>query len=72
MVVFDWSRWRAEVSDPTAVGGADLLARRKLLTFHVRADRFSEGHRISVFERGYIIAILRRLAEIRRQIAEAS
>ena len=72
MVVFDWTRWRAEVSDPTALGQADLLALRKLLTFHVRADRFSEGHLISVFEKGHITAILRRLAEIRRQIAEAS
>lgn len=66
MVVFDWVRWRAEVADPTALGGADLL------TFHVRADRFSEGHLISAFEKGHITAILRRLAEIRRQMAEAS
>ncbi len=63
MVVFDWVRWRAEVSDPTALGGADVLTLRKLLTFHVRADRFSEGHLISAFEKGHITAILRRLAD---------
>jgi len=57
MVVFDWIRWRAEVSDPTALGGADLL------TFHVCADRFSEGHLMSAFEKGHITAILRRLAD---------
>jgi len=72
MVVFDWARWRAEVSDPTALGGADLLTLRKLLTFHVRADRFSQGHLISASEKGHITAILRRLVEIRRQMAEAS
>lgn len=63
MVVFDWVRWRAKVSDPTALGGADLLTLRKLLTFHVRADRFSEGHLISAFEKGHITTILRRLAD---------
>jgi hypothetical protein len=66
---FDWPAWGEEVkryqSDAQALQRADLLALRKLLTAHVRADRFVEGHLASVLESGHITAILRRLRQIR-------
>jgi hypothetical protein len=40
---------------------------RKLLTTHVRADRFVEGHLAGVLESGHMLAILRRLKDIRQQ-----
>lgn len=43
------------------------LTLRKLLTAHVRADRFSEGHLASVLESRHITAMLRRLKRIREQ-----
>ena len=44
-----------------ALASADLLTLRKLLTTHIRADRFTEGH----LESGHITAILRQLKQIR-------
>ena len=68
---FDWRSWQGEaerfVSDPEALETADLLTLRKLLTTHVRKDRFVEGHLASVLECGHITAILRRLGTIREQ-----
>jgi hypothetical protein len=39
------------------------------VNWHVRADRFVEGHLASVLESGHITAILRRLRGIREQMA---
>jgi hypothetical protein len=69
---FDWRNWQQEaerfVADPEALGTADLLTLRKLLTTHVRRDRFVEGHLASMLECGHITAILRRLGKIREQM----
>jgi hypothetical protein len=71
--VFDWTSWKEEAehyqSDPHSLKGADILTLRKLLTAHVRADRFVEGHLASVFESGHITTILRRLKQIRDNMA---
>ena len=37
----------------------------KLLTTHVRKERFCEGHLAAMFEDGHIVALLRRLKVIR-------
>ena len=70
---FDWPSWQEEavqyVSDPGAVERADLLTLRKLLTLHVRKDRFVEGHLAHMLEDGHITAVLRRLNKIREQMA---
>ena len=72
IIPFDWTSWRKEAEryqmDPEALEAADLLTLRKLLTVHVRAERFSEGHLVSVFESGHIAAILRRLKRIREEM----
>jgi len=47
LVAFDWVSWKEEAqryqSEVGALQRADLLTLRKLLTAHVRADRFVEG-----------------------------
>lgn len=69
---FDWPSWQEEaaqyVSEPDAVERADLLTLRKLLTLHVRQDRFVEGHLAHMLETGHITALLRRLKRIREQM----
>jgi hypothetical protein len=74
IIQFDWPTWREEVrryrSDPATLAEADLLTIRKLLTAHVRADRFVEGNLASIFKEGHLTAILRRLKDIRREIAD--
>lgn len=73
VLAFDWTQWKGEVeryqTDPKLLQQADLLTIRKLLTAHVRADRFTEAHLATVFERGDIVAILRRLKQIRQHMA---
>lgn len=70
--VFDWVSWQEEAeryhSDPGALETADLLTLSKLLTTHVRRDRFVEGHLGSMMECGHIAAILRRLKAIREEM----
>jgi len=65
---FDWASWQEEaeryVSAPEALEMADTLTLRKLLTTHVRKDRFVEGHLASMLECGHITMILRRLRNI--------
>jgi ADP-ribosyl-[dinitrogen reductase] hydrolase len=72
IIPFDWGSWSAEAeryqSDPAALEVADLLTLRKLLTAHVRADRFTEGHLAKVLESGHITAILRRFKQIRDEM----
>jgi len=45
---FDWTRWQDEagryVDNPEAVARADLETIQKLITTHVRKERFCEGH----------------------------
>jgi hypothetical protein len=69
---FDWMSWQEEaeryISAPEALETADLLVLRKLLTTHVRKERFVEGHLASMLECGHITMILRRLRNIREQM----
>ena len=68
---FDWMKWREGeqlVDNPALLSRANLQTLRKLLTAHVRADRFSEGHLAAMFESGHIAMILKRMAEIRNLI----
>ena len=66
---FDWGEWQdvAEeyVDSPEKIKSADVVTVQKLLTTHVRKDRFCDGHLASMFENGHIVALLRRLKDIR-------
>ena len=65
MEEFDWMAWGAEarryVDEPRELETADLDTIQKLITTHVRSDRFSEGHLRSMTVDGHIARILRRL-----------
>lgn len=70
---FNWSVWeegKRLVDDPVLLQRADLQTLRKLLTLHVRADRFTEGYLAHLFGNGHIVMILRRIAEIYRSIGQ--
>ena len=69
---FDWGEWQESatryIESREMVESADAVTIQKLLTTHVRADRFCEGHLASMFENGHIVAILRRLKVIRNGV----
>lgn len=72
IIDFDWPSWGDEArryEHEEILATADLETIRKLLTGHVRNDRFCEGHLLSVLESGLITAILRRLRVIREGMA---
>jgi hypothetical protein len=64
---FDWGVWSDEahryMRDPQLVMSASLNTCMKLLTTHLRAERFCDGHLEEVLRSGHIIAILRRLQQ---------
>ena len=66
---FDWSGWLGEggreiAEDPDRLATATLEECRMLLSAHVRADRFIDGHLLSVLKSGDVVAILRRIDEL--------
>ena len=67
--VFDWQAWAGEaeryVKEPARLEQASLTTVQKLLTLHIRNDRFMEGHFAAMAQSGHIAAILRRLQAIR-------
>lgn len=73
VIAFDWRSWKEEAKqyqiNSAALATADLLTIRKLLTLHVRTDRFAEGHLEKVYEKGNLTAILQRLKQIRDEWA---
>lgn len=76
LVVFDWVAWAAEARRLTdggaaALAEADLPTLRRLLSAHIRAERFVEGTLAARFADGQIVAVLRRLAAIRAELDAA-
>lgn len=65
---FDWSNWaegRELVQHPERITTVPLETIRRLITAHVRAERFSGGHLASMCANGHIAAVRRRLRELR-------
>jgi hypothetical protein len=66
---FEWTTWAEQAQryerDAALVAHADIRTLRKLLTAHVRADRFCDGHLASVWRSGHLCAVLERLAALR-------
>jgi len=64
---FDWPSWaptvRRYMRNPKLVGSARLSTCIKLITAHIRCDRFCDCHLQTVLESGHICAILRRLQQ---------
>ena len=69
IVPFDWPSWqdkaRQYLEFPELMESADLNTLRKLLTLHVRKDRFCEGHFTAMVKIGHIRLLLERLKVIR-------
>lgn len=69
VVGFDCGKWQDDaksyVTNPARLGNADLLTIRRLLTLHVRKERFCDGHFAKMIDNGHIPLVLRRLANIR-------
>ena len=67
---FDWPERQNEAKRffevPGRLGASDIATIQKLLTTHVRKDRFFAGHLADMIESGHILAILQRLQEIFR------
>lgn len=66
---FDWISWDESEKyqkDPNLIDDINMETIIKLLTTHVRADRFISGHLASVIDSGHILKILQRLADIRK------
>jgi len=70
---FDWTIWQQQAGEfinyPERVKTADLATIQKLLTTHVRAERFCSGHLAHTIQTGHLLVILNRLAEIRSHMA---
>ena len=69
---FDWIQWEREHrvrSDLEAIARADIETLRKVLTAHVRADRYFAGHLTDVCQKGIIPAAVRRMAAVSRRAA---
>ena len=68
--VGDWTAWQTQavryVADPGMVAKARLTTLRKLLTLHVRKERFCSGHLAAMIDAGHIRAILERLETLSR------
>jgi hypothetical protein len=72
MLVFDWIAWKEQawiyIEDPQRLTQADLLTLRKLLTTHLCAERFNEGHLLQMYLDGHLTALLQRLADVSDQL----
>lgn len=70
LVPFDWMAWNdtadSYIRNPKSLLDASADVCIKLLTLHIRADRFSDGHLADMLETGHTTAILKRLREIRK------
>jgi hypothetical protein len=62
---FNWGAWQDEAEricyEPGLLEKADLETIRKLLTLHLRKERFCEGHLAAVCEDGLMLRTLLRL-----------
>ncbi len=69
---FDWGEWQdiaaRYVESPALAADADIETIQKLLTTHVRKDRFCDGHLVAMIECGHIAACLRRLQVLRHDL----
>ncbi|MEI6515770.1 MAG: DUF6508 domain-containing protein [bacterium] len=66
VVKFNWEDWGPEAerykADPDLLKNADLATLRRLITWHIRQNRFSRDHLATQIAQGHILAILRRLS----------
>jgi hypothetical protein len=65
---FDWMPWSDEAlafeEDRSKLSSADLPTLYKIITTHIHADKFTEGHYDSILENGFLADVLARMKEI--------
>ena len=68
---FNYDRRQAHgmLSDDDLIATASLDQIKTMLTYCVRGERFVDGHWAHMLESGRIVALLRRLAELREELA---
>jgi len=70
---FKWSEWQNEAlkyfEKPELLKNVDIEIIRKLLTLHIRKERFCEGHLIDIIDSKHIVEILKRLKQIREDMS---
>ena len=68
--MFDWGAWQPRAiklyRNPRLLGRVGLPTLQRLLTLHVRKERFCTGHLENVFASGHLRAILERIDELHR------
>ena len=73
---FDWGTWLDAAKklheSPEELAKADLESIGRLVTFHIRYDRFCEGHLLEMMESGHIGQILARLQCLREKCTTAA
>ena len=74
IIVFEYPSWQTEakkyIEDPKLLESADLLILMKLLTLHIRKERFCSGHLAEVIDTGHLVKILERLKEIKIKLED--
>ena len=74
IIIFDYPRWQMQAlkyfRNSKLLESADIITLRKLLTLHIRKDRFVSGHLADMIDSGHILKILKRLKEIRDTIRD--
>ncbi|WP_225977600.1 DUF6508 domain-containing protein [Nostoc sp. CENA543] len=58
---FDWIKWRYEAE---SLNVADIYTIQKLLTGHVRQERFCSGHLADMLDHNHFLKMLHRLQAI--------
>lgn len=65
---FDWGTWQPKAvrifENPGLIQKAQMRTCIKLLTLHIRRERFVDGHLAEMLRSGHITAILRRMGEL--------
>ncbi len=68
---FDWMAWSEQalsyLDDRDKLRLADWQTLYQLLTTHIRADRFTEGHYDAIIENGFLRDVLTRMQELMEQ-----
>ncbi|MCK5707503.1 MAG: hypothetical protein KAI43_07595 [Candidatus Aureabacteria bacterium] len=71
IIPYNWPKWQKEADhyyhDPNLIKSADIKTLQKILTLHVRKERFKEGHLGTMIEAGHIQNILKQLSRIRNK-----
>jgi hypothetical protein len=74
IIDFDWPKWQDQAeqyySKPELLKTADIVTVQKLLTTHIRKERFCDVHLACMIKNRHISAILHRLKDIRCKMVD--